>query len=188
MARLRIQLAFVDRSIINNTIRNSIRSALPDIAQARLQVSNLQGTRLSAWINGQWYARGWQASQGNARLLDSIQEQLKYRQRGSSHRAAVARCALAMSTWRRVSIQWGTAAAGGHGYWSSTAWNEAVRMDSGKVGPPQQYSAPWIDWFRGGKIHLTQLPDRLAVVGTIDLELPLKFRSVTVGEKMWRHR
>ena len=55
-------------------------------------------------------------------------------------------------------------------------------MPNGKIGPPQQYSAPWLDWFRGGRVHLTQLPERVALVGTIDLELPPLVQSVVKGE------
>ncbi len=75
------------------------------------------------------------------------------------------------------------AATTSRGTWSSTAWAEAVRLPNGKVGPPQQYSAPWLEWFRGGRIHLTQLPERLAVVGTIDLELPPRVQSAVASEK-----
>ena len=33
---------------------------------------------------------------------------------------------------------------------------------------PPDYEAPWLRWFRGIQLHLTQFPDRLAVVGTLD--------------------
>jgi hypothetical protein len=56
-------------------------------------------------------------------------------------------------------------------------------MQNGKFGPPQQYSAPWLNWFRGGKLHLTQLPERVAIVGTIDLELPPLAHSAPNNEK-----
>ncbi len=38
-------------------------------------------------------------------------------------------------------------------------WNRRTTAD---------YMAPWLRWFRGVELHLTQFPDRLAVVGTLD--------------------
>ncbi|MEQ1826052.1 MAG: hypothetical protein ABL921_08900 [Pirellula sp.] len=69
--------------------------------------------------------------------------------------------------------------------WKSTAWPAQVWMmnksngkptltglgfDATKSLPPSDYKAPWLQWFRGAKLHLTQLPERLIFVGTIDIE------------------
>lgn len=64
--------------------------------------------------------------------------------------------------------------------WESTAWPKQLNMMSGKASalgfdstqslPPVAYLAPWLQWFRGAELHLTQLPERLIVVGTIDIE------------------
>jgi hypothetical protein len=73
--------------------------------------------------------------------------------------------------------------------WNTTAWPDkivtvpgptgmprAIRgFDSTKSLPPEDYKAPWLEWFRGANFHLTQLPERLVVVGTIDIEpIPVK--------------
>ena len=59
---------------------------------------------------------------------------------------------------------------------SPTGMPRAIRgFDSTKSLPPENYKAPWLEWFRGAKFHLTQLPERLVVVGTVDIEpVPVK--------------
>ncbi|MEZ6151499.1 MAG: hypothetical protein R3C09_15385 [Pirellulaceae bacterium] len=64
-----------------------------------------------------------------------------------------------------------SATASKGGWWTSTAWSEATFDNRGKPVPPPSYSAPWIDWFRGGKVHVTQGADSLALVGSIELEM-----------------
>lgn len=56
----------------------------------------------------------------------------------------------------------------GNGWWTSSAWATEQLQSDGTVGPPPDYIAPWLRWFRGVELHLTQFPDRLAVVGTLD--------------------
>ena len=174
-----------DRTIIDNTIPQLAALTAPDNAQARLRVSNLQGTKVSSWINGHWYERGWSASHGNVRLLDSVQQQLKVPGEQSlevAQRLLDVRLQCPLGGEFRFESFPGSR-AGENGWWTSSAWPDAVMMQNGKIGPPQQYSAPWIEWFRGGKVHLTQLPERVAVVGTIDLELPPLVHAVVPGEK-----
>ncbi len=54
------------------------------------------------------------------------------------------------------------------GWWTSSAWSAEQLQNDGTVGPPPGYIAPWLKWFRGAQLHLTQFPDRLAVVGTVE--------------------
>ena len=71
------------------------------------------------------------------------------------------------------------------GLWTTTAWPSQIRelnsnsrspstphygFDLTKCLPLPEYKAPWLEWFRGANLHLTQLPERLIVVGTIDIE------------------
>ena len=175
-----------DRTIIDNTIPQLAPLTAPDNAQARLRVSNLQGTKLSSWINGQWYERGWSASHGNARLLDSVQQQLKVPSNEAFETAqrlldVRLQCPLGGEYRLESPTSRNSANANQQGWWVSSAWQQAVLMQNGKIGPPQQYNAPWLDWFRGGRVHLTQLPERVAVVGTIDLELPPRVQTVVKG-------
>lgn len=163
-----------DRTIIDNTIPQLATLAAPDNAQVRLRVGNLQGTKLSSWINGQWYTRGWSSSHGNARLLDSVNQQLKVpgdQALEVAQQLLDVRLQCPLGGEFRFEPLPGNAGHTG-GWWTSSAWREALLLPNGKYGPPLQYSAPWLNWFRGGKMHLTQLPERVAIVGTIDLELP----------------
>ncbi len=163
-----------DRTIIDNTIPQLATLIAPDNAQARLRVNNLQGTKLSTWINGQWYTRGWASSHGNARLLDVVHQQLKVpgdQALEVAQRLLDVRLQCPLGGEFRFEPLPGSAGLTG-GWWTSSMWRDAVPMPNGKLGPPPQYSAPWLNWFRGGKLHLTQLPERVAIVGTIDLELP----------------
>jgi len=174
-----------DRTIIDNTIPQLATLNAPDNAQARLRVNNLQGTKLSSWINGQWYARGWSSSHGNARLLNTVNQQLKVpgdQALEVAQRLLDVRLQCPLGGEFRFEPLPGSAGRT-DGWWTSSAWREAVLMQNGKFGPPQQYSAPWLNWFRGGNIHLTQLPERVAVVGTIDLEFPPLALAAKVNEK-----
>lgn len=174
-----------DRTIIDNTIPQLATLVAPDNAQARLRVNNLQGTKVSSWINGQWYARGWSSSHGNTRLLDTFNQQLKVpgaEALDAAQQLLDVRLQCPLGGEFRFEPLPGNAGRSG-GWWVSSAWRESVLMPNGKVGPPQQYSAPWLNWFRGGNLHLTQLPERVAVVGTIDLELPPLAQSAKGTEK-----
>jgi hypothetical protein len=174
-----------DRTIIDNTIPQLATLVAPDDAQARLRVNNLQGTKLSMWINEQWYTRGWSSSHGNAKLLDSVNQQLKVpgdQAHEVAQRLLDVRLQCPLGGEFRFEPLPGTAGRT-DGWWASSAWREAALTQHGKLGPPPQYSAPWLNWFRGGKLHLTQLPERVAIVGTIDLELPPLAQADNGNEK-----
>ncbi len=160
-----------NRSIIENAIPQLRPQASTDLAQARLQISNLSGTQLSHWINTRWYQRGWRSSHGNTRLLDAAHQQLKV---PSQQCLEVTERLLGVKLQCPIGgeYQFRPLPAGVGGWWESSAWSESVRTDQGRVGPPPGYVAPWIEWFRGGKVHVTQRPDSLAVVGTFELDMP----------------
>lgn len=164
-----------DRSILEQAIPQLGVTHTQDLAQVRARVANLTGSRLAAWINQQWYIRAWKASHGNSRLLDAIGQQLK---------VPSANCLMVAQRLLDVRLQCplgGTYQfqpqasespnAGREGWWISTAWSEATFDARDKPVPPPSYSAPWIDWFRGGRVHLTQETDSLALVGSIELEM-----------------
>jgi hypothetical protein len=165
-----------DRSIIENAVPQLLPLETNDWAQARLRVADLSGSLLASWINRQWMERGWRASHGNARLLDVVQQQLKV---PDDQVLAVSQRLLDV----RLQCPLGgvyelrpTSNGLGAGWWHSTAWDTIQLDDRGDPRPPENYSAPWLDWFRGGRLHATQQTSSLAVVGHIDLEMrPLPF-------------
>ncbi len=66
------------------------------------------------------------------------------------------------------------------GLWISSAWKAGAPHVT-----PADYVAPWIQWFRGAQLHLTQFPDRLAVVGTVDVQRqPLPPEAQAAGESV----
>ena len=164
-----------DRSILDQAIPQLGVTQTQDLAQVRVRIANLTGSQLSGWINQQWYIRAWKASHGNSRLLDAIGQQLKV---PSADCLAVAQRLLDVRLQCPLGGKYqfqpqgsGSQTGSQQGWWISTAWSAATFDSRGKPVPPPSYSAPWIDWFRGGKVHVTQGADSLAVVGSIELEM-----------------
>lgn len=159
-----------NRSILDGAVPQLNAVETRDMAQARLQIANLSGSQLTDWINRKWYARGWKSSQGNARLLDAVHQQLK---------VAPEDCLEVAQNLLDVRLQCplggtyelSTRNAGSIGWWQSTAWQQATWELPGRPIPPPDYQAPWIEWFRGAKVHVTQQPNSLAVVGELNLEM-----------------
>ena len=141
-----------------------------DAAQARLLVQNLQGTEMARWIDDLWYRRGLEASKGNARLLDTIQEQLHV---PATECLSVAEQVLDVRLQCPIGGEYNLqpdGSGGGMG-WHSSAWKSVNQNASGKPTAPVDYSAPWVGWFRGGRLHATQMPQSLALVGTLEMEM-----------------
>lgn len=159
-----------DRSILENVLATLAPVRTEDAAQVRLTVRNLSGSLLSGWVNDQWYERASRASHGNAALLDAIHQQLRV---PGPEALSVAERMLDV----RLNCPMGgtftfTPRAPGaqEGWWISTAWANEMQQPDGTIGPPPDYVAPWLRWFRGAQLHLTQLPDRVAMVGTVDVQ------------------
>ncbi len=169
-----LSLLSFDRSILDQAIPQIAPRESTDLAQARLSVANLSGSKLATWVNQQWYQRGWRASQGNARFLDDVHQQLKVP--GEQSLAAAERLLdVRLQCPLGGKYQFSPYASGTSGRWQSTAWEGGSFDAAGKPMPPANYSAPWIEWFQGGKVHITQRPDSLAVVGSFQLEMqPLR--------------
>lgn len=159
-----------DRSILEHTLSFLAPIRVDDSAQVRLRINSLQGSRLSGWVNDQWYQRAWRASHGNAELLDAIGQQLKVR---GPEALGVAESMLDVRLNCPLGGKFTFTAQptnAKEGWWTSDAWRGHTRRSDGTVGPPPDYVAPWLKWFRGANLHLTQFPERLAVVGTFDIQ------------------
>lgn len=169
-----------DRSILDSAVPQLGVTEASDLAQARLQVAPLQGSLLSNWVNSVWYERGWRASHGNAKLMDVMHQQLKVPGNQCLETAerlldVKLQCPLG-GQFEFVSVP-----VGKGGWWESSAWQYAGKDEQGRPTPPATYEAPWIDWFRGGRVHLTQGSNSVAVIGQVDLEL--KPLSIKVEEE-----
>ncbi len=184
-----------DRSILDNCALYLKPVPAEDFAQGRIKVGDLEKSRLSAWFNTFWFRRAAQTTRGNLMLLDSLQEQLKvepdqalfaaerlldaklqcslggqyYFNKAENNEAETKKAETKRAETKRDKE-----------FWQSTAWPKqfgvmngtasSIGFDATKTIPPIEYQAPWLQWFRGAELRLTQLPERLIVVGTIDIE------------------
>lgn len=169
-----------DRSILENCAMHLRPVPADDVAQGRLKIRDLEKSKLSAWFNTYWFRRAAQTTRGNLMLLDSLTEQLQVEPSQSlqvAERLIDAR--LQCSLGGQYVLQPANSDSG-VSVWQTTAWPASLLMmgsnlptlgfDSTKCLPPQSYKATWLEWFRGAQLHLTQLPERLIVVGTVDIE------------------
>ncbi len=174
-----LSLLSFDRSILEQAIPQIAPRESADLAQARLSVANLKGSKLATWINDQWYSRGWRSSHGNAQFLDDVHQQLKV-QGKECLQVAERMLDVRLQCPLGGEYQFQANAQGAGGRWQSSAWEGVALDDRGKPITPDSYVAPWIDWFQGGKVHITQQPDSLAIIGSFQLEMqPLRVTSET---------
>jgi len=168
-----------DRSILENCALYLKPIPAEDFAQGRAKVGDLEKSKLSEWFNTFWFRRAAQTTRGNLMLLDSLQQQLKVEpERALASAEKLLDAKLQCSLGGMYSLD--TAQADKTGVWTSSAWPKQFAIMNGKASSlgfdatktlaPTDYKAPWLQWFRGAELHLTQLPERLIVVGTIDLE------------------
>jgi hypothetical protein len=169
-----------DRSILENCSMHLKPIPAKDMAQGRVKIGDLDRSKLSAWFNTFWFRRAAQTTRGNLMLLDSINEQLKV-PAGDALKVAegLIDAKLQCPLGGRYELNQ-EGARSGHPLWQSTAWPnkiETTASDRSQIGvditkaiPSRAYKAPWLQWFRGAELHLTQLPERLVFVGTIDIE------------------
>ncbi len=153
-----------DRSILEQCVHQLGMVPATDPAQVRLHVKDLAGSRLSSWINTFWYRRGLATSRGNALLLDAVHQQLRVPQKDAL--VATERlldCKLQCPLGGQYQIEGNEL-----GVWYSTAWPAVLNVKTALA--TEGYLAPWLEWFKGGDIHLTQLPDKLVLVGQLDLQ------------------
>jgi hypothetical protein len=146
-----------------------------DIAQGRLKVGNVAQSKLAGWFNTLGFRQAAQATRGNLFLLDSIGQQLGLNPQEAK---AVAERLLDAKLQCTLGGQYQLSER----LWESTAWPEKLTLAPGaepsSIGfdtlhtiPPEGYQTSWLEWFRGASLHLTQLPERLVVVGHLDMEL-----------------
>ena len=169
-----------DRSILDNCALYLRAIPAEDFAQGRVKIGDLEKSKLAAWFNTFWFRRAAQTTRGNLMLLDSLQQQLKVPPEealASAEKLLDARLQCSLGGQYKLEP---AESITRKEMWESTAWPKRIAMMNGKISsmgfdstqslPPSDYQAPWLQWFRGAQMHLTQLPERLIVVGTIDIE------------------
>jgi hypothetical protein len=192
-----------DRSILEGASATVRPERMDDAAQVRLQVQDLTGTQLEPWLNRFWYRRGLEASKVNTDFLNQLGQQF-HLPSGLALATAEKFVGSPLQCPVGGTFQYellddkeivSESKAGSNdnetglgrfddlaGQWKSSAWPKAL-------GNPKtaelaaDYQAPWISWFRGGKIHFSQQPDTLVLVGRVELEqLPQKEAEAPRGE------
>ncbi|MDZ4847721.1 MAG: hypothetical protein SGI77_00365 [Pirellulaceae bacterium] len=180
-----------DRSILENCMLHLRAIPADDPSQVRMRISDLENSKVSSWVNTYWYRRALEASRGNALLMDTIQSQFKV---PADQAKVVAErfldgklaCPLGGEYQRTGSGRPNDASASSsEQIWYSSAWPNANRrqpqvgsnapemglaMNPSQAFPPADYRAPWLGWFRGARVHLTQLPQQLILLGDIRLQ------------------
>jgi hypothetical protein len=161
-----------DRSIIEYCISFLRPAPSPNFAQGRVRIGDLKNSQVSSFFNVLSYRRAAQASRGNLLLLDSMQQQLH---------TPIEESLVAAESLLDAKLQ---CSLGGtyklderNRLWNSSVWDVAVKKGAESLGfdpdvslPNPDYRAPWLTWFRGGQANLMQLPERLVLVASIDME------------------
>ncbi len=167
-----------DRSILENCMLHLRPVPAEDPAQIRGRIADLENSKLSSWINTFWYRRALHASRGNALLMDTIQTQFHIPANQSKSVAE-----LLLDGRLQCSLGGEYQVDEATNLWMSTMWRSDGSPDA--VGstnimglnenphqafPPADYRAPWLGWFRGGAVHLTQLPTNLVLIAKLRLQ------------------
>jgi len=169
------------RHVLEHAAAHLRPQATDNPAQIRLHVGNLAESRLSGFVNALNYRRARQASEGNARLLNSLSQQLHVPRE------------LSLNTAERLLDTQLVCALGGEyelvtdgelSTWRSTSWPATPDAI------PPEYQAPLLGWFRGLETDLTKIGDQLILHAEIDMQrkagaakIDLPFFNLFGGEK-----
>lgn len=133
-----------------------------DAAQVRVKIQDLNQSKLRDFARGWAYKRAAQVSQGNASLLNLLEQQY-----GVASAEVLAE-AQKLTDGKLVcplggQYQVAKLRDGGH-LWVSSALQPAG------APPPQDFKAPILQWFRGLEVSLIKADDRLLIHGYVDIE------------------
>ena len=132
-------------------------------AQIRLHVGDLSQAKFRPWVSGLYYSRALEASAGNVRFLHALNQQLRVPMAECKEVAedlldAELVCPLG-GKFELVEDLGGTTG------WQSTAW-----AGRSLAGPPDDFQAPLLKWFRGVDAHLIKDGDRLTARAELDVQ------------------
>ena len=170
-----------DRSILDNAVAYLQPVAAPDPAQVRVQMKDLEHSKLANWVNTFWYRRQFAAARGNLKLLDAMQQQFHLEPQAAYDQV---QRLLDMRLVCPLGGQYVIEDFGSQPVWSDTALNrlsmanrnvpianaDMMLIDAEQLFPPPDYVADWLGWLRGVQAHMTQSPEGLVLIATADLE------------------
>ncbi len=133
---------------------------VPDAAQVRGRIGNLQGSQLEGWVTNQLYQRSATSSYAGANFLELLSRQLKV---PPSEAKSAAKDIFQTELQCTLGGQYEFDAA--RAQWSSSVWHS----DHPPANAPVDYSHPIMNWFRGGITTLTQYEDRIVIDAQIDV-------------------
>jgi hypothetical protein len=132
-------------------------------AQVRIHVGDLSRAKLQSWVNSLSYARAYQASLGNAKLLHALSQQLGVpREEALTVAEQLLDASLVCSLGGRYQLD---EKADRLALWMSDKWpppNDRRR--------PAEYRAPLLEWFRGLDGELTMYQDRVVLHAEMDMQ------------------
>jgi hypothetical protein len=142
-------------------------------AQVRLHIGDLSQAKVKPWVNGLYYTRALEASAGNARLLNAMNQQLRVPLadcRGVAEELLDGELICPLGGEYKLVEE----VRGGGQSWESTAW-AGRRLG----GVPDDFEAPLLKWFRGLDAHLIKDGER--IVARIELDMQ---RDAAPGPKI----
>ncbi len=132
-------------------------------AQIRLHIGDLSQAKFRPWVSNLYYSRALEASAGNVRFLHALNQQL---------RVPMAECkevAEDLLDGELICPLGGkyelVEDIGGTTGWQSSAW-----AGRSLAGPPDDFQAPLLKWFRGIDAHLIKDGDRLTARAELDVQ------------------
>jgi len=155
-----ISLLSFDREVLERAAGSVRPVAAADAAQVRGRVGDLSGSQLGGWLSRLEYERAARGSAGNVRLLNTLIQQFHV-----PHHDALTIAEGLLDTQLVCTLGGEYKAADDLATplaWHSTAWN--------REGPPTDYVAPLLQWFRGGEFQLTKQDGRLRVHAKTELQ------------------
>lgn len=151
------------RGVLDSVSPQLLIAEADEPAQIRVQVGNLDQSRLRGWVNSLYYQRAWQTSAANTQLLQALTQQLRV---PTDQALTVAEALLDTQLVCPLGGKYELAPTrSGSTAWHSTAWDTFDR----NVLPPT-YQAPLLQWFRGLEVSLTKSADQLWLHSEMDLQ------------------
>jgi hypothetical protein len=129
-------------------------------AQVRLHVGDVANSNLAGWANRLSYQRTWQTSVSNVRSANQLTQQLG---------VTPSRAMNSMERMIGVNLvcplggEYQLVQANATQYWQSTKWPNVV----GSL--PDDYQSPFLNWFKGAELEVTQVEGQFSVHGSLDI-------------------
>jgi hypothetical protein len=144
----------------------------PRPAQLRLEVNDLSRDRMAPIVNRLVYARTRLTSEGNLRLLHSLQQQLHVPGPHAKEAAELLLDARLIDPLGGQYIYRGTLEGG---YWTATSLEGSPRSRLLAASPPPpNFLPPPMSWFRGLSLDALLDPETLTVHAAILMQKPAK--------------